>query len=147
MKTRQKLNKEIERQIDKYLEQRKNLADMPIELVEQAFPQGHWQDWWGSAYQFVLPLSFQLVEDFKEFCHLQGWRHTDPHQIVWDSGHAGVFMYVSLLEEGNLYPQFEVAFRSEKKGSTCVLNVIGTKEVPVYEVTCPEGAEENIWKE
>jgi len=42
--------------------------------------------------------------------------------------------------------RFEVAFRSERNGSTCILNPIGktTKEVIEYEVVCSEQAAEEF---
>jgi hypothetical protein len=142
--TRKGLAEYNQRQIQKLHEQQERLNRMPIELVEQAFPQGEWQDWWGYSYEFKLPLDFQLANEFRFFCDLQGFTYSKSRQHLWDEGggSAGLFFDVYLDNKEN----FSVSMRSEIEGSTCKLQQIGTKEVPVYEVTCPDGAEENTWE-
>ncbi len=56
-------------------------------------------------------------------------------QVVWDSGGAGYFIAYS-----NDKLKFDFAFRSSEQGSTCVLNKIGEKSVPVFEVVCGQEA-------
>lgn len=43
------------------------------------------------------------------------------------------------------------SFEATLEGSACVLTKIGekseTRVIPIYEVTCPEGAKENVWNQ
>jgi len=132
--------------IAREVEGRKNRMDRALEglgkvninLIEEAFPQGSWD--FGIFYdiEFRLPFSFELIESFKSFMEMQypaqklqrEWRH------VWDEHKsAGHFLY---------YDGFEVSFRTEREGTTCVLNKIGetNKVVSIFEVVCSEGAAE-----
>jgi hypothetical protein len=145
---RERLNKNIEMSRNNLTYKQELLDCLPIEQIQDAFPMGEWGEWWTTGYEFALPLSFQLIDEFQEFVQQSGWAVYNVHNHVWDdSAAAGTFFDVYLNPNemcGTRY--FHVAFRSTKEGSTCVVQQIGTKEVPVYEVTCADGAEENTWE-
>ena len=120
------------------------LECLPIRLVEQAFPEGVWGNYWLSGFDLDMPMSFPLMQEFREFVELQGWTMTDYNQHVWDNGDAGTFCQV-YLDKNDYDKSFHVSFRLKHKGSTCKLQVVGYKQAPVYEVTCADSP--NIWEE
>lgn len=119
--------------------------DIPVNLIAQMFPQGHWDRNW-STILFAMPMSFQLISDFKEAMKIQfpDFELKRDNQYIWnDHNRAGTFLeYQKYDKDAGRFAEFEVSFRSEVKGSTCVLNPIGkeTKEVTIYEVVCSEAA-------
>ncbi len=118
---------------------RKMVEELPIELVKQVFPMGHWSEFWMYEYEFTMPLDFALEAQFIEFIELQGWGHDKLRRTVWqDSKEAGDFITVNVSKSLD----FRAAFRSGTQGSTCVLNKIGEEMKPVYEVICSKGSDE-----
>lgn len=118
------------------------MYSLPLQLIKDAFPEGHWGEWWLSDYEFTLPMRFELVQQFEEFCELQGYEVHGLHSMVWDDKNAGTFADVN-TGSGS----FHLAFRSTREGSTCVISKIGEEMKPIYEVTCADGAQENVFGE
>lgn len=147
MKTeKQRLTDSIQREIKSNQELLKRLEKVPIGLISQAFPQASWWASWGDRIECSLPMSFSLVAEVKEFMAMQfpEFILDDERQHVWDAQkQAGLFLKYSTKNKYGLpETRFEFGFRSERDGSTCVLNKIGEKTVPIFEVTCKDGAEE-----
>jgi hypothetical protein len=143
----------LEDDINFEIEQRKQLLDklqsIPVGYIAEAFPQGDWSQSWGFRFEFCLPFVFGLIDEVKQFMadQLPEWHLCDERRHVWDdSNAAGHFLEYTISEKywTNDAINFQVAFRTSKEGTTCVLHEIGTKEVPVYEVICQEGAMEEL---
>lgn len=137
-----KMLKDMQNRIGRLQERMELAKTIPFDLVKQEFPEGHW---WDTSYdwEFCMPFRFDLIQQAKEFCIDQGWTVKSERQHVWDdSAKAGHFFDVYIGrpfgEQG-----FGMAFRTSSEGDSCVLKQIGTKEVPVYEVVCQNGAEES----
>ncbi len=148
MATKEELLKSLEWRQIQLDRMKKTLQFLPLEEISEQFPQGEWQETWLN-FEFCLPMDFKLVNAVKDYMQS---RHSDwtidwEDQIVWDKEKtAGYFVDYKKSFGPPDYMDVKLcfAFRSAKDGSTCVLHQIGTKEVPVYEVTCPEGAEEEL---
>lgn len=138
MKEKERLLKSIE--WDRTMIERRveRLNALPIDLISEAFPDGSWCPTWGYEYEFTLPMRFELIGKFEEFCKLQGYEIKHARRHVWDDKNAGDFMDVYVNESIS----FVAAFRSTKEGSTCVISKIGEEMKPIFEVICSEGAKE-----
>jgi hypothetical protein len=144
-KPKDRLLTEIENDIQR-LGRLHNVAQkIPMNLISQAFPEGHWSQRWFDV-DFELPMSFPLIETFMQFMkdQLPEYELRYDNQYVWEeSKKAGRFIQYSYFDKA--VPEsidLQVSFRSERNGSTCVLNPIGkkTKEITLYEVVCSEDA-------
>lgn len=143
MKTkRQYLLQSIENDFELLKERKDALEKLPIELVLQCFPNGDWQHQYGRTYGFVLPMSFALVEEVKEFCRIQGYTIRNERTYVWDQQAAAGTFFDAYIDD-RVYIDFQ--FRSGREGSTCVLQKIGDKSVPIFEVVCIDGAKEGVF--
>lgn len=124
-----------------------DLCDLaPLQLIEEMFVEGGWYHMYGSNIEYRLPFVFayaSMIVSVME--HFPEWKLMSDSQFVWDSsGSAGRF-FEYRLKGHDYYKRFNICMRSDVEGSTCILNKIGTKEVPVYEITCSEGALENAF--
>ncbi len=138
MKPSQQIKDEIERRKKGIDDAIKKLGDINIDLIAEAFPQGYWFFGVFNDFEFSLPFSFELIESFKAFMEMQypKCRLKRESRHIWEENNkAGHFLY---------YDGFEVSYRTERTGTTCVLNKIGetSKTVPIYEVICQDGANE-----
>jgi len=150
---RERIVRSLKEDIEARERQLKKVERLPIEVLKERFPEGSWSASWGDTFEFCLPYSFALIPEVKSFM-----RNAAPefelereNQYVWDRGEAnpsaGFFLEYNTNEDTwRERIHFQIAFRTGREGTTCVLNQIGTKEVPVYEVTCAEGAAESISK-
>lgn len=136
------LNKSIERK----RELLRILDYIPVNLIKQAFPDGYWGESFGSI-DFTHPMSFSVIEQFLEFMKIQFPEIAlrSERNYVWNESKppaaARCYSFRSEDENGKgIY--FDVDFRSNMSGATCVLNPIGktTKEVIEYEVVCSQEA-------
>jgi len=124
-----------------------NLRDteiIPVNLMAEIFPMGIWHKNW---YQlcFTMPMSFPLIDRFMKMMEEQFPEFSLTHdtQHVWsEEKKAGRFLEYTKRNDDYERVVFEVNFRSENEGSTCVLNPISMKmkEVITYEVVCSEEA-------
>ena len=126
----------------KRLERLTNTANaLPINLFVEAFPAGRWStNWFDVVINF--PFDFALIEQVKKFIIEQGGVIWYENRFVWnDQGKAVHFLTIFMNGVS-----FDINFRTENKGSTCVLNKIGeeTKVLPIYEVICSEGEKEEV---
>lgn len=143
---RENLVKALELEIEYANKKIALLEKLPIETIADAFGSGNWEQSWGGSFEFCLPYDFSLISKFKKYME-ENWpdfRMYGERQFVWDEQKsAGLFLEYE-TKDGNFYgrTRFSVAFRSSRNGSTCVLNPIGTKEIPVFEVICADGAKE-----
>jgi len=139
------MNKKVEqsiKDIEEDIERKKNSLEefkkLPLSLIQDAFPEGHWYYTWIGSFEFIMPYtqaSFQVVRDFMKD-QLPEYEIGRDFQVVWDnSSGAGYFI---AYKKDSLH--FDFAFRSSEQGSTCVLNKIGEKTVPVFEVVCGQEA-------
>jgi hypothetical protein len=138
------MNKKVERTLkilEEDLETRKKnlekIKKLPLTLIQEAFPEGQWYYTWIGQVEFIMPYTqakFQVVRDFMKD-QLPDYKVGRDFQCIWDSGGAGYFMAYS--KDGI---SFDFAFRSNQEGSTCVMNKIGEKTVPVFEVVCSQEA-------
>lgn len=135
----------------KKIEENKKRLDelelLPIDLLSQAFPEATFGLEWSWYFEMQLPMRQTLIEEVKRFVKEQfpEWEIDNERQIVWDEAKSAGFFIEYLVqkstkETGWKRLEFHVAFRSSKSGSTCVLNKIGEKTVPVYEAVCSEEA-------
>jgi hypothetical protein len=145
-KQKQRMIKEIQEDVDRLTSLLGEMEILPIGLISQAFPLGKWGvKSWGFGFEFTLPLDFALVEEFKTFMSIQfpDYELEREVQHVFDtSKEAGRFLEYRMKRKP--FTKIEAAFRSGKEGSTCVLNKIGEKTMPIYEVICSEGAKETL---
>lgn len=144
MKPKDKLLKSLQQEENVIMRIREKVGAVPVNLISEMFPQGRWYKNWGDIV-FELPMSFSLIEEFEQAVKLQfpEFEKTRENQFVWDDqARAGRFIYYSKKIGKYETVEFEVAFRSEVDGSTCILNPIGKamKEVTTYEVVCSEAA-------
>lgn len=148
--TRAKMIKEMESKISRLQRAVADLDLFPIELITQVFPEAEIQWWWDTDIEITLPMRWSLIEEVKMFMQEQfpSAKLYCDHQVVWDdSKSAGYFLNWHLPTEiPHDYIPIKFGFRSNKSGSTCVLNQIGTKEVPVFEAVCQDGAEEGAFE-
>lgn len=136
----------LKAQIKSEIREREQLLELvdllPADYVQEVFPQGSWYKSWIGHFDFRLPYSFELIKQVKEFMALQlpEWKNNYESSHVWDaSKEAGYFIdYIHPDPKNRVKFQFE--FRSGATGSTCVLNQIGTKQVPIFEVVCSQEA-------
>jgi hypothetical protein len=140
------MDKKVKEAIERFehdIENRKKLLDsfkkLPLNIIQEAFPEGHWYVSWIDQFEFVMPYvqaNFQVVKDFmaEQFPDYVKGR---DFGTVWDigGGSAGMFFKYSHDDIG-----WDFAFRSGEKGSTCVMNKIGEKSVPIFEVVCGQEA-------
>lgn len=141
-KTVEQMKERIQQEIDARQKAMVVFEQLPASLIAEAFPQGRWYYDWIGNFEFTLPYSFELINTVKEYMELQNpeWKYQREQQLVWDSSAAaGYFIYYQLGEYPNRIT-FEFAFRSGEKGTTCILNKIGEKQIPVYEVVCSQQA-------
>lgn len=144
MKPKDKLLKSLDQEARIIAQIREKVGAVPVNLIAEMFPQGRWYKNWGDIV-FELPMSFSLIEEFEQAIAMQfpEFEKTRENQFVWDDqARAGRFIHYRKSVGKYDYVEFEVAFRSEVKGSTCILNPIGKamKEVTTYEVVCSEAA-------
>lgn len=134
------------RQIEHVEKDEGMFCQIPVGLICEAFPQGEWHNLALGGFEFRLPMSFELIEDVKCFMALQfpEFKFNRQNQHIWESsGDAGIFLnYKKGSWSDDDVVTFDFAFRSSEEGTTCVLNQIGTKEVPVFEVVCGEQAKD-----
>jgi len=129
--------KQMEEDVESKKRSIEEFKKLPLSLIQDSFPEGHWYYTWIGQVEFVMPYtqaSFQVVRDFMKD-QLPEYKIGRDFQVVWDSGGAGYFISYS---KDDL--RFDFAFRSSTPGSTCVLNKIGEKSVPVFEVVCGQEA-------
>lgn len=141
---RERSIKYIDSKIRSLEEQKENLKLIPIELFYQAFPEVNFSTDSFGSFTFLFPMSFEIIETVQKFISEQfpEWKVWTDNQFVWDeSKRGGRFIDYHI---GNSHITVSVDFRSEVTGSTCVLNKIGTKEVPVFEMVCSEQAAEEF---
>ena len=117
---------------------------LPAHYLQEVFPNGHWRFDWISNFEFVLPYSFQLIETVKQFMtdQMPDWKAGRDFQCIWDGSNAAGYFLSYRNEALNI--KFDMAFRSSEEGSTCVLNKIGEKTVPIFEVVCSQQAAEEF---
>lgn len=144
----ERLKDSVTWEIEKLNHELADLDRLPVNLIAEAFPQGNWVNAWTGRYEFTLPFDFALIKTVKEFMAMQfpNFILASEHQFVWDeSKDAGYFIEYSTGEEDwRKAVWFTIGFRISTKGSVCVMNQIGTKEVPVFEVICADGAKETL---
>jgi len=142
MKTIEILLAEIENEKKRLDDRAKVLQEYPIEKLEAAFPAGVFAHYSGQAYKFSLPMSFELIAQFKEFIKVEmpEWKFSNEWQSVWDNGHGGHF--ISLQKD---YVYLDIDFRIEREGATCTVKQIGYEQKPVFEIICNEGAKEDTF--
>ena len=136
------MHDEIER-VNKRLER---LDFIPVNLIKEAFPDGYWSSSLGDI-EFTLPMSFVTIEIFLDFMKEQfpEIRQMGDRSYVWGDinppAAARCFTFANRMSSSR-DAYFEVDFRSNMTGATCVLNPIGktTKEVIEYEVVCSQEA-------
>lgn len=148
MKAKEYLRRSIQGEIDSRQQQLRALSRLPVNLFCQAFPEGSWSASWGGGFEFTLPFNFVLIEQIKQFVSEQfpEYELKDERRHVWDeSKAAGHFLEYSTKESAwSDRSRFEIAFRTQRAGTTCVLNQIGEKKIPIFEVICSEGAKETL---
>ncbi len=151
---RERLVRYLKQDIEARERQLKKVERLPIEVLKERFPEGSWSSSWGDTFEFCLPYSFALIPEVKSFMRnaVQEFKLERENQYVWDRGEsnpsAGFFLEYNTGEDTWVERiHFQIAFRTTKEGTTCVLHEIGTKTVPIYEVTCAEGAAEPIGQE
>ena len=133
----------IQHEIDRQKRLKAAAKTLPIDLFVEKFPQGHWFVSWIEI-RFSLPFDFELIAQAKELVEVQvpEAELIRENRFVWnESGKAGHF--IEYRYRGH---DFTIEFRTETKGSTCVLKKIGeeNKVLPIFEVVCAEGAEEPV---
>jgi hypothetical protein len=131
----------INRQIEERQEAIRVFESLPVSYIEECFPQGEWHYDWIGNFEFRMPYAQEWIEIVKQFMvdQLPFWEQGREFQCVWDSSSgAGFFITYHSTESRRL--KFDFAFRSSVAGSTCVLNKIGEKTVPVFEVVCSQQA-------
>jgi hypothetical protein len=147
MKTqKEQLAESIHYEIDARKRLLEKLERIPTGLIAQSFPDGRWTTFWSSGFEFTLPFDFKLIEQARVFMAEQfpGFELVRENRFVWDSSKsAGHFLEYETREQYSAdRAWFQIAFRTDRKGTTCILNPIGEKTVPVFEVICSEGAAE-----
>lgn len=147
---REYLASNIQAEIESHVRLLSKLERIPIEQLKDQYPQGTWSTSWGETFEFTLPYSFELIAQVKKFMEsLPQFKFERENQYVWNRDHsgpsAGFFLEYSTGEPTwRECARFQIAFRTGREGTTCVLNQIGTEVVPVFEVTCQEGANESF---
>lgn len=139
IKIRTDIKESIELVIESNKEKLRILELIPVESFSQAFPEATFSFSWTSSFEVSLPMRQSLIQEVKEFIKTQfpDWHLSYERQYVWDNSQsAGYFIDYYMPNRTS----FNIAFRSSTAGSTCVLNQIGTKVVPVYEAVCSQEA-------
>jgi len=144
MKQYEKVVKQLNGEIKKLEETLVKIKYIPINLITEMFPEGYWSKSW-SEVEFYLPYSFVLIEQFKAMMVEQfpEWECYYENNHIYTESKAAIYWIKYCLRDtpdGTIY--IEVNFRSDTKGSTCVLNPIGSKMVEKieYEVVCSQAA-------
>jgi hypothetical protein len=144
--TKELLIEYIVYEIGKKQKQLSVLERLPINQLSEAFPNGVWTVSWADSFEFTLPLTFSLFDVVKDYMRDQqpDFKMARESQFVWDeSQRAGHFLeYEATIDSARV--RFQFGFRSHREGAQCVLQQIGTKVVPIFEVVCPEGAKEPL---
>lgn len=141
MDTLTRFMKELDQEITKIESSREATKKLPLSLFEEAFPQGRWDlRWMGKDFEFTIPFDKSQIPLINEVAKKAGYHMIRDFQCIWENDKsAGYFMYFSSEDTSSF---FQVGMRSSREGSTCVLNPIGVKEVPIYEVVCsPEATQ------
>jgi hypothetical protein len=142
MNTLEKLLSDIETEKSNLEMRAEKLRNLPIEELEAAFPEGSFSHFIGNTYSFILPLRFELIEQFKKFVATkEGWDLWGERQHVWGEKSGGIFMYLRVNGSSIL----DIDFRTEKTGTTCIIQQIGFEQKPVFELICGDGAKENTF--
>lgn len=148
MTTKDDLLTTLQRERDTLNEAIASLDRLPIELLGENFPGCTWFRTYGKQFECTLPFDFQLIDKVRKFMqeNLPEFQLKRENRYVWDTQKsAGHFLeYETTEDHWSERAMFSIAFRTGHSGTTCVLNQIGTKEVPVYEVICAEGAKETL---
>ena len=146
MKTaKERMQKHMHDEIGRVNRRLEKLDFIPVNLIQEAFPTGSWSSF--VDLEFTLPMSFATIEIFLEFMQIQfpEIRKVNDRSYVWGDTNppaaARCFTFANRMDAGR-DAYFEVDFRSNMAGATCVLNPIGktTKEVIEYEVVCSQEA-------
>jgi len=135
------LQSHIDWLLDKVRQLQERCEIIPMEQIENMFPEGEWAALSDGTPEFTLPMSFALISSVREIMAMAfpEYELTFDHQFLWeDSGQAGHFLHYR--PDGRYSHEFSFGFRSNVEGSTCVLNKIGEAMKPVYEVVCSEAA-------
>jgi len=145
-KQKEQLKKSIQWEIDQRMKMLEKLERVPCGLISQCFPDGTWITYWSQGFEFTLPFNFELIAQVRAFMTEQfpEYKLLRENQFVWDTSKtAGHFLEYETHEEDRTdRTWFQFGFRTDHKGTTCVLNKIGEKTVPIFEVICSEGAKE-----
>ena len=143
---KQYLQETIYKEIEKRNRMLEELDFIPVNLIKEAFPDGYWGNSFGD-FEFTMPMSFPVIEQFLEFMKNQfpEIQILSERSYVWGDTNppaaARCFTF-KIPRDGEKTIYFNVDFRSNMRGATCVLNPIGktTKEVIEYEVVCSQEA-------
>lgn len=117
---------------------------LPIEKFKNAFPNAIFIRNYSSV-GIMLPMSYSLIQEVRIFMETtcpEFEKNSDMQYVFGNS--ATHYIEYALKKNANI--KFEVRFPSSVKGSTCVLNPIGTEMVEkiTYEVVCSEAAAEEF---
>lgn len=129
------------------------LEHLPLDLVQQAFPQGKWYVSYVGI-EFQLPYSFPLFSEVRTFMDIQFPEWKKPNELIPNTLSGSTtyaWMIYTIYDEKHPLGsyQLEFDFNSGREGTTCVISKIGQEErmqtFPIYEITCPDGAAENVF--
>lgn len=144
----EKLINDAQREIKKQQEIIENIQKYyHLDLIAQAFPEAYFYNSWGCWVTVQLPARFELVDEVKKFMVEQfpdAKLRRDVQHIWEDEKKAGIFLDYYIPAENGHTIELDFTFRTEVKGSTCVLHRIGSKRktVPVLEMVCSEQTQE-----
>lgn len=144
MTKKSELRESINKRIGKYerwIESAQQLLEYLDHIPDMDGIPGEYSATFSDSYQFKLPWDNQLVEKAEQIVSSLGWELIDTDDdLFWGNR---TLVYIKKVEKIKL--TFRLKLDDGMEGATCVITKIGektiTKQEPIYEVTCPEGAE------
>lgn len=122
------------------------LRRIDLEKIEQRFPGITVSGYFGGYGPVLqLPLTFSLIEEVRQFMGRefpQYEKYRDSRTVNSGYAYHNLAYKMDTSDLGMIAIEFN--FNSYTEGATCVMNKIGIRmvEEAIYEVICPEGAEE-----
>lgn len=144
MTKKSELRKSINKRIGNYkkwVENAQQLLEYLDHVPDMDGIPGEYSATTSDSFQFKLPWDNQLIEKAQQIVFSLGWKliNTDDN-LFW-----GERTFVYSKRTGEIKLKFRLKLDNGMEEATCVITKIGeknvTKQEPIYEVTCPEGAE------
>jgi hypothetical protein len=116
------------------------LPEFPDEMNAEAILS------YDNSFRIIIPYNFEFINQVRRLLTEQNWAITHEHSDGINNAMASLNFYCTYNDtEKDVF--LHIWFASWRKGSTCKVQQIGTRNViePIYEVVCADAGSEDTW--